>query len=272
MNKASLFLSLILLSFLTELHAQSESQANQTVTIILTDGSEIVGELVSNNDKEVIIQNQELGLLTFQQDQIKKIVFLDEKGRIINPNPTRYFLGQPAFNLPKGEGYYQNIYGVVNIFGYGISDHLSAMAGVELITLFSGSPAFITNVKYGTQLTNKVHIAASATYLFGVGEISSDLNVGTLNALITYGTREHNITVGSGFAFAETQFDNSGIVTISGMTRISKRFAFITENYFLTTGQEALLSGGFRLINKKSSIDLMVTEGFLPLLDIVFTF
>jgi len=263
----------LLLFLLLMMSLNVSAQENpQMVSIELTDGSELIGELISINELEVVFQNQELGLLTFKRENIKRIVYLNDKSWRQNPNPTRYFLGQSALNLPKGEGYYQNIYGLINIFGYGVSDHFSVMAGTELVTLFSGSPAFLTNLKYGRQIGSKLHIAASGTYLFGLGDITSDLSLGTINALLTYGDQEHNLTVGTGFAFAEEQFDQSGVLTIGGMTRISKRFSLITENYILTSGEDAIFSGGLRLINKKSTVDLLVTRGFFPLLDIVFTF
>lgn len=267
----TLLLFITLYSFLSQTTLAQED-SNQKVNIELEDGSEIIGELISLNDFEVVIQNNELGLLTFKRENVKRIIYLNDKSWRQNPNPTRYFLGQSAMNLPKGEGYYQNIYGVVNLFGYGLSKHLSVMAGTELITLFSGSPAFLTNLKYGRQIGSKLHVAASGTYLFGFGDITSELSLGTINALLTYGTEEHNLTVGTGFAFAEEQFGDSGVLTIGGMTRISKRFSLITENYILTSGEDALFSGGLRLINKKSTVDLLVTRGFFPLLDIVFTF
>lgn len=250
----------------------SAQENQQMVSIELTDGSELIGQLISINELEVVFQNQELGLLTFKRENIKRIVYLNDKSWRQNPNPTRYFIGQSAFNLPKGEGYYQNIYGLVNIFGYGISEHLSVMGGVELLTLFSGSPAFLTNLKYGRELSKNLRVAGSVTYLLGIGEITRDLSLGIINALVTYGNQENNITVGSGFAFAEDQFTNTGVLTLGGMKRLSKRFAFISENYILTSGEEAIYSGGFRLINKRSTVDLLVTRGFFPLLDIVFTF
>ena len=269
-RKLTVFCVFFLLSI--SLCAQKNESIPQKVIIELKDGSDIVGQLVMLNDQELVIRNEELGLLTFERGNVKRITYLTEKSWIRNPNPTRYFVGQSAFSLPKGDGYYQNIYGLVNIFGYGITDHLSVLGGVELLTLFSGSPAFLTNIKYGGKLSEKLHVAASVTYLFGMGEISRDLNLGTINALLTYGTEEHNITFGSGFAFAEDQFSNSGILTIGGSSRLSKRFALISENYILTSGEETLFSGGLRLINKKSTIDLLITRGFFPLLDIVFTF
>lgn len=261
-----------MLGLVQRTYAQGAEQNAVRVSIELTDGSELVGELITLNEIEVVIQHQELGLLTFKRENVKRIVYLNEKSWRENPNSTRYFIGQSAFNLPKGEGYYQNIYGLINIFGYGVSEHFSVMAGTELITLFSGSPAFLTNLKYGRQIGKKLHIAASGTYLFGFGDITSDLSLGTINALLTYGNQEHNLTVGTGFAFAEEQFEQSGVLTIGGMTRVSKRFSLITENYILTSGEDAIFSGGLRLINKKSTVDLLVTRGFFPLLDIVFTF
>lgn len=252
--------------------AFTQEQEDITVSIELNDGSEIVGELISISDVEIVIRNEELGLLTFSRDRVKRIIYLNDKGWRSNPNPTRYFLGQSAFTLPKGEGYYQNIYGVVNIFSYGLTNRLSVMGGIEAISLFSGSPLLLTNVKYGGKVSEKIHLAGSFTYLVGFGDFASDLSLGTLNALFTYGTKEHNITAGTGFAFSSDQFGESGILTIGGITRLSKRFSFISENYILTSGDGTVISGGLRLINKRSSIDLLLTQQLIPLLDIVFKF
>ncbi|NVK84359.1 MAG: hypothetical protein HWE21_08560 [Cytophagia bacterium] len=251
-------------------HAQEPGNvANpQLVIVYLEDKSEITGELISENDTEIVINSISLGLLTFQKSEIKRIIYLDAKGRMPNPNPTRYFIGQSAHTHEKGEGYYQNIYGLFNLVSYGVTDRFSVIGGVELVSLFSGNPFLFANAKYGIPIAPKLNVAASVTYITVAGSLA-DFSAGTINGLVTYGNKEHHVTVGSGYAFANGEIDNSGILTLGGITRLSKRFAFITENYILTSGEDAIISGGLRYIAKKLTIDLMYFEGGFPAIDIV---
>ncbi len=257
----------------TETQAQTETNSfNNHVIVILHDKSEIKGELISENDKEIVLSSETLGMLTFQKSEVRRIIRLDEKGRIANPNPTRYFIGQSAYTLNKGEGYYQNIYGLINLVSYGITDRFSALVGTELVSLFSGSPIIFTNLKYGIPISDKLNAAASFSYLTAAGDLGIDLNLGSLNALLTYGDKEHNVTFGTGYALANGEINNTGLLTIGGMTRISKRLALLTENYVLLSEDDALISGGIRYIAKKITVDLLVFEGGVPAIDIVLKF
>ena len=271
--KSTLF-TFCLLTLLTSMaQSQTESLPEGTqVILILNDKSEINGELISENDNEIVVNSVSLGLLTFQKEEVKRMIYLNSNGRLPNPNPTRYFIGQSALPLNKGEGYYQNIYGLVNLVGYGVTDRLSALVGTEIISLFSGNPILLTNLKYGFPISEKLHAAASLTYLTSAIDLSGDLNFASLNALLTYGNKEHNITFGTGYALANGSIDNTSLLTIGGMTRLSKRFAFVSENYVLPGASQALLSGGLRYISKKSTIDLLVFEGGIPAIDIVLKF
>lgn len=272
MRATIIFFSLFTLFFFNS-NAQTDSDhiGNQ-VLVILLDKSEIKGELVSENEREIVVSSESLGLLTFQRTELRKVIYLDDKGRMPNPNPTRYFIGQSAYTLDKGEGYYQNIYGLINLVSYGITDRFSVLAGTEIVSLFSGSPILFTNLKYGVPISNKLQGAISFSYLTSGGDLSGDLNLGSLNALLTYGNKEHNVTFGTGYALANGEINNTGLLTIGGMTRLSRRLAFITENYILTSESEALISGGLRYIGKKLTLDLLIFEGGIPAIDIVLKF
>lgn len=252
------------------LHAQEDVTADtaKKVIIYLEDKSEIAGELVSENETTIVIRSTSLGLVTFQKAEVKRILYLDERGRIPNPNPTRYFIGQSAYTHERGEGYYQNIYGLFNLVSYGLTDRLSVIGGVELTSLFNGSPILFANAKYGAPIAPKLNLAASVSYITVAGSLA-DFNAGTVNGLLTYGSKEHNITVGTGYAFANGEIDSSGIVTLGGITRLTNRLAFVTENYILTSGEDAIISGGLRYIAKRLTIDVMYFEGGLPAIDIV---
>ena len=192
MRSAILFFSLSLfLSIVVNGQTENEHIGNKVI-IILLDKSEIKGELVSENEREIVVSSTSLGLLTFKKAEVLKTIYLDKKGRMPNPNPTRYFVGQSAYTLDKGEGYYQNIYGLINLISYGITDRFSVLAGTEIISLFSGSPVLFTNLKYGVPISNKLQGALSFSYLTSVGDLLGDLSLGSLNALLTYGNKEHN--------------------------------------------------------------------------------
>ena len=260
-----LFLAVINYTFAQE--AATSNQA-QLAIVHLEDKSEITGELISESEIEIVINSTSLGLLTFKKSEIKRIIYLNAKGRMPNPNPTRYFIGQSAYTHPKGEGYYQNIYGLFNLVSYGITDKLSVIGGVELISLFSGNPIVFANAKYGVPVAPKVNVAASVSYLTFAGSIA-DFSAGTINGLVTYGNKEHHVTLGTGYAFANGEVDNSGILTVGGITRLSKKLAFVTENYILTSGEDAIISGGLRFIAKKLTVDVIYFEGGFPAIDIV---
>lgn len=272
MRKLFLIPSLLILLFSMGFGQSTTGTPGNNVIVILLDKSEVKGEIISDNDTEIVIRSEALGLLTLQKTEIKRIIYLDNKGRLPNPNPTRYFIGQSAFNLNKGEGYYQNIYGLINIVGYGITDRFSAIAGTEIISLFNGAPILFTNLKYGFPIAKNLRGAASFSYLTSGGDLSGELNLGSLNALLTYGNQEHNVTFGTGYALADGEIDNTELLTIGGMTRLTNRLAFITENYLLLSEDEALLSGGLRYIAKKITVDLLIFEGGIPAIDIVLKF
>ncbi len=269
MNKLVTIVCLYLATISFAQAQQTEKQdSTQQVIIFLEDKSEIAGELISEDEREVIIRSASLGLLTFQRSEVKRIIYLGRNGRIPNPNPTRYFIGQSAYTHEKGEGYYQNIYGLFNLVSYGVTDRFSLIGGVELISLFSGNPIVFLNAKYGIPIAPKLNAAASVSYLTIAGSLA-DFSLGTVNGLLTYGSEEHQVTVGTGYGFANGDIGNSGIVTVGGVTRLSKRFAFVTENYILTSGEEAIISGGLRYIAKKLTLDLMYFQGGIPAIDIV---
>ena len=255
----------------TSVAQQTENSTDLRVVVLLMDKSEINGTLVSEDDQKVVVQTLSLGLLTFRRSEIKKIIRLDKKGRLPNPNPTRYFVGQSAFTLPKGEGYYQNIMAFVNLASIGVTDRLSATGGLEIISLASGTPILFGNLKYGIPATEKLNFAVSASYFTLVGTDFDDLNVGSLSFLGTYGTKENNFTVGAGYALASGSVSNNPLIAVGGMFRLTKKLGFLTENYILT-GDGGIASFGLRFIGKKKTIDLLLFQGIFPAIDIVLGF
>ena len=249
--------------------AQVEKTDNLPIIIILLDKSEITGLLIEEDNEKIVVQSESLGLLTFSKSEIKKIIRLNSQGRIENPNPTKYFLSQSAYTLPKGEGYYQNIMAVVNLASYGITDHLSATVGIELISMFQGVPIFFTNLKYGVPISKNWNVALSASYL-NVAAIEPGTHIGTFSFLTTFGSKENNITVGAGYALASGELTDSPAITFAGLLRVSKKIGIVGESYYLSG--ESVSGLGVRFYGKKKTIDILVTRGGFPAVDFVFKF
>jgi hypothetical protein len=248
---------------------QINAQTTQSeVVLILNDKSEIKGNIVEEDDRQIVIQSSQLGLLTFQKSELRKILRLNEKGWQPNPNPTRYFVGQSAYSLEKGEGYYQNIMAVINAVQYGFTDRISGGLGVELITLTSGNPLVFANLKYSIPISNKFNLAASSNFI----ALFDEGSLGSLSALGTYGTKESNITLGAGYGMAGGGLSSDAVITINGMARIARRFSLVTENYVLPGNDESINIFGLRLINRKNTMDFLLIEGRFPLVSFVFEF
>ena len=274
--------------------SETETQPYATpyaATIILSDKSEIKGEIVSENDKEIVIRSETLGLLTFQKAEVKKIVYLYKKGGTFpNPMPARYMLGHSAFNVPKDGLYLHSFFGFISQgLMYGITDNLSAEGGIGLFTAVFGAPLYYGHLKYGFPIAKNLRGAISIAHGAILGSripiIAFSANITTLNALLTYGDKERNLTFGLGYNEGATvssfvwilgriqgRDDFRGMsYSLRGMTRVGKRVALITENWL--PGKELsnpfdikslLLSGGLRIMWRKTALNFLIlinTEG-----------
>lgn len=98
-------------------------------------------------------------------------------------------------------------------------------------------------------------------------------------ALATYGSLNHNVTAGVGYALAEGELSNNAVFNLSGMTRIGKRIALVSENWIFP--ETAIFSYGVRFFGEKISVDLAfinnseIAEGIaigIPYVDFVVKF
>ena len=241
--------------------------------IEFTEGSEIYARIKDVRRDELLLESTTLGELAVKVYNIKKIdsekFSVDEKGLywFPNPNATRYFFAPSAINLEKGSGYYQNVYVLLNMFNYGVTDWLSIGGGFEFITTFSSLTtsdmkpiAFITP-KVGFPVGEKVHLGGGF-----FGGFFAEETAGIIYGLGTYGSTDKNLSLGLGWGFVGGEFQENPFITISGMLRTGRKFSLVTENWFIPTEDYyAVISYGGRFFGPKMSIDI----GFLNNLDIM---
>lgn len=259
--------------------------------IKLQDGSEFFGRIISRNSQETKIALKNGGELTIKNENINSMELIKtedfrEGGYWFkNPNPSRYLISSSGFNLEPGEGYFQNVWVIFNSVQVGVTDWFSLGVGIELISLFAGTPIYYVYPKIAFEVTDNFRAGVGFTY-FNIAGLSDDFNssgMGLGYGMATYGTRDDNITLGLGFSFGE-EFNSTPSFTLSGMTRVSKHLGLVSENWFISDDNGKyyyLLSYGIRFIWEGITVDLAfinnsdIAEGLvigIPFLDFVVNF
>jgi hypothetical protein len=263
----------LILALSTSVIAQDTEAEKPEPFIIVTmsDRSEVRGFMVSRDDEFLTLRTRDLGIVKIPVDRILKIT--DTTGKqekldakpdywFANPDPNRYMFGPSALPIKKRETYLHTAYIVLGSVQYGFSDRFSMGIGTA-ITTFVGFPVFTLTPKYTVLQKDKWSIAGGGIF----GFFSDDFlfaewsSAGIGYGVVTYGDAEHNITLGLGYGYAERRFADNVIVTFSGMTRVARRLALITENWFIPNLIDAdryypVFGYGVRFLSQGFSMDL----------------
>lgn len=227
------------------------------------DGSTIQGVFLGQTEGGIRLKTDSAGEVVIPHNQIKstKIIddsrFRDGEYWFENPNATRYLFSPSAFNLKKGEAYYQNTYLVLNSFNIGLTDNITMGGGFELISTFTGTPAFYLTPKASFEINDKWRAGGGLLYanVIGVDEDFSGLGIGY--GIVTYGNTDDNATLGLGYGFVDGEFSSKPIITLSGMKRVSRRIGLVSENWFVPiNGYYGILSYGLRFMGERITVDL----------------
>jgi hypothetical protein len=262
----------------------------------MTDGSVYLGEVLSLEEGILRLKTTNLGTLQIPTVNVEKIEDLSgekmRKGKywFENPSYNRYFLGQSAKPLRKGEGYYQNVWVFFNSAHYGITRNISIGGGFEFLSTFGAqTPIFFLSAKAGFPIGDMFSAGATVRYLNIVdlsddADFDTDLAGGVFlgTAQFTYGNNDHNITGGIGYGAAGREVADRPVFVISGQTRPGRRFGLLTENYLIPGDQfEAIFIYGMRFMGERISFDLCflnhreIAKAIfigIPMVDFVFKF
>jgi hypothetical protein len=263
---------LLLIIFTLSLYSQTTNDTT-LVNIETNDGNEFIGQIVNEDSLKIVLKTEKLGEISIFRSDIKRQEILEvqqiKDGKYWFPNPqsTRYFWSPNGYGLKQGEGYYQNIWVLWNQFAYGLSDNFSIGGGIIPLFLFGGAPTpvFLTTKFSIPVVENKFSLGLGAFAGTVLGE--EETGFGILYGLSTFGTPDNNVTIGMGYGFAGGEWAQSPMININGMFRVSSRGYFITENYYISAGDEnvVLITLGGRWIIKKAALDYGLV---LPIADI----
>lgn len=242
-----------------------------TYLIKLLNGTDYVGLYLNKDSVNIIIKPKLQGPIAIPLGSVKSIIQLEESELVRrvywfpNPNPTRYLFSSSAFNLKRGEGYYQNTFGWLSSVSIGISNNISVGGGVEVSSLFSkegnglkGTPFFLSS-KAGFKVNHNFHISLGALYLklpnYATGNIEG-IGLAVMNA--TRGNANHHLTGGIGLLYERGYIFEYPFFNVSGFTRVSRNVALLTENWIFTSYHDftGIYLYGVRFFNEKLSADI----------------
>ncbi|MGC9342205.1 MAG: hypothetical protein ACP5E3_05855 [Bacteroidales bacterium] len=166
----------------------------------------------------------------FEEKQAPEPVILMEQDslEIGSEHNSRYFFAPSAYNLRKGELYYNTVYFLLHDIQYGISDNFSIGMGTTIL----GIPFYITP-KLSIPLSEKSTLAIGDMMILGTW--GSDFFGNLLYGMYTRGNSQNNISLGAGWLSTNennaTKSNNSIVFNISGLVRTSTFVYLVTENY-----------------------------------------
>ncbi len=274
------------------------SQDTQTVTIITTDGSEIIGEIIEETDTEYQIETPAGLSVIVPKSAVFKMTEFEgfiKEGKLYrtDPNKSMYLFAPSAFPIETGNKYCRDFCVFFPSINYGVNDIISLQAGfVWVPSLKLDQIPLIGSIKATVYQENKIGLAGGAMYVRipDLSEDNDEFNTsgggGFLFATATYGDRFNHgsLLVGWGYGHSGGDWElmDRPIVVLAGNFRLSNTFAIVTENWFppdLEFGQFPFMVAG-RFFGKRIAVDIgaiiildVLSEGMpIPIINFTYHF
>ena len=276
-------LGISLLIMKSPISAQSSDtiSVKKTVLIKKIDGGEFIGEIISSDDREILIKTETtIGRLYISKSDISSISFINVKEKKQNetgefraegPFTTRYYFTNNALPIKKGENY-----ALINLFGpevhFAVTDNLN----FGLISSWIGSPitlvsklSIISEKKLNISVGN---IIGSSGYLFQ-GRALVGLHWGTL----TIGDRMRNISFSAGYGYFNDKsytitnfgdsFHDALFLGLGGIAPIGEKASFILDGMLISnTKENRYYDGSISNNDYRNRIDQTITNTTLILM------
>lgn len=228
-----------------------------THELVLTDGSRIYGEVVSETAAEIHFRTTAGAVITAPRDRVaalKPVVGRVVRGefRREDPNNTRLLFAPTGRSLRRGE-VYLGVYEVSMPFvQVGITDRISFGGGTPLVFGFDESqrPFWITP-KVQVFSGDRLHVAAGVFHGFSV---SGD-GLGIAYGVVTRDGDTGSVSLGAGMGYT-SEGNRGGVFMVGADAPLRRNMKLITENYLWKSGGVGSL--GVRFFGDNLSADLAV--------------
>ena len=241
------------------------ADSTQVQVIKLRDGSSIVGRVtdVGADTVRFTANGGQLSIARTDIVEVREVAKSSMRSGEVwpaNPNVTRLFFAPTGRMIPKGEGYFNDTYLFLVCVQGGVRSRFNLGGGLSVLPLddFTDNVLFITP-KVGVVATPKFNLAVGGLAGFAGGFVddAANRNFGVVYAVGTVGSPDASITFGTGLAYAGGSFADHPVAMLGAESRLSRRIAFVTENYIIPNEDvNSLISYGLRFFGEKLSVDL----------------
>jgi hypothetical protein len=247
-----------------KINAQEPVHTNEETIwrIVTDDGFDFVGKITSKTDSNIELKTEKFGTVTIQRLTINSMnivthdQLVDGEVWFENPQASRYFYSPNGYGMKKGEGYYQNVWVMFNQVSYGFTDYFTMGVGTVPLFLFGSDvfPVWVTPKASFPIVKDKFNLGVGAITGMAIGE---GVGFGLLYGVATYGSKDKNVNLGAGYAYAAGDWAKRPTITLSTMIRTGKKGYFISENFLISSANESvgIFSFGGRTIWPRVSHD-----------------
>jgi hypothetical protein len=272
-----IFMIIIMLIGIETIFAQTDTTAIYRIT--LTDDSELIGKIISENDSLLVfVTNAGLELsLDWEMVKGKEIVQGDWDGETFlrsDPNKTRLLFSPTGRTLPAGEGYF-SVYEIFFPFlAIGVTDFLTLSGGMSL---FPGADEQIIYVAPKLRVLHLYNFDLSGGVLYCH---TSESDFGIFYGVTSYGSSRASLTFGLGWGYVDGETAESPAIMFGGEIQLSNSVKLISENWKLPEEEDFILSFGLRFFGEHLAADfgLVTTTGetsgfpFIPWIGFAYNF
>ena len=231
-------------------------------TIELHDGQRLLGRIVEVTADSVRFQTS-FALITIARASIVDVRDMRQPTRgpggelwPADPNATRLFFAPTGRMLESGDGYFSDTYLLFLGWFRGLTDRVTLGAGMSIVPSgdFVENNVFYAMPKVGLVQKPNLNVAVGA--LVGMAPVDGNTTFGITYGVATFGAPDASVTAGAGYAFAGGEWTNDPLLMLGLHKRLSRRTAFVSENYIIPNQQDALVSYGLRVFGEKMAVDL----------------
>jgi len=273
------------------------AQESKTVSITTSEGSEIIGVVSAETNTNYTIETPTGIIITIPKEAVVKIS--EFRGRVkdgklyhADPNKSMYLFSPSAFPIGKNNKYCRDFCVLFPSFNYGLTDQLSAQAGIFWAPgVDIDDIPIIGSLKVSIFSINEFAFAGGAMYvriptISIEGEDDIKLGGGFLFITGTYGDQFNHATLSLGWGFArgndELEIMERPIFVLAGNKRISRNIALVTETWIWPEIQLGYvpISLSARFLGKSIATDIgiiftaeTISEGLpFPLINFTYHF
>ena len=210
---------LLFLAFQIQIFSQTseeiENKNENLVLIVKNDGGEFIGEIISDDGREILVVTKAIGKIFINKSDISSITKVDEslenkenkEFRASGPFTTRYYFTTNALPIKKNDNY-----GLIHLYGPEIHLSVGNKTSIGIMATWIASPIALV-LKQQIYSNNNFHVSigsiiGSSGYLDN-GQTYGGLHWGTM----TFGNRLSNVSFSAGLAHINWTSNNTDFMS-----------------------------------------------------------